>query len=80
MAKKEHYATRYKREIATLQNLVYDYYDAVYDARLAIQNRNGLKATPIHAGRVRMEGHEERMPVRDYEKVCAIIEGLPLIC
>lgn len=77
MAKK-HYAIRYKEEIARLQAIVYDYYDVVYDAQRAIQDRNGLKATPLHAGRMRDEGNEEAMPVRDYEKVCKIIESIPL--
>ena len=77
---KEHYATKLKRQISLLESVVYDYYDAVYDAQRAVQNRNGLTATPIHCGRPRTEGNEERMPVRDYEEVCKIIEGLPLIC
>lgn len=80
MAKKEHYATRYKRQIADLQSVVFDYYDAIFDAKLAIQNRNGLKSTPVHCGRPRIESTEEGMAVKDYEGVCKIIEDLPSIC
>ena len=77
MAKK-HYAIRQKEQIARLQEVVFDYYEAVFDAQRAVQNRNGLKNTPVYAGRPRTVGNEERMPVRDYEKVCEIIEALPV--
>lgn len=80
MSKKEHYATRYKKKIAQLENVICDYYDAIYDAKLAILNRNGLKAPPLYAsGRARMIGSEERLMVKDYEAVCKILESLPLI-
>lgn len=74
----EHYAKRYKKRIKQLEDLVSKYYDANYDAKLAIQNRNGLKATPLHTGRPSLCGHEEGMPVKTYEGVCKIIENLPL--
>lgn len=74
-----HYATKYKRRIAALEKLAFNYYDAIYDAKLAIQNRNGLKATPVYDGRSRIESSEERMPIKDFEGACKLIENLPLI-
>lgn len=79
MEAKKHYATRYKEEIARLRNIVDDYYDAAYDAKAAVQNRNGLKAPLMHAGRPRLQGNEERMQPLDYEEVCKLIDDLPLI-
>lgn len=74
----EHYAKRYKRRIRQLEDIVSDYYDAVYEAKKAIKDRNGLTATPVHTGRASICGDEERMTVKTYEGVCEIIENLPM--
>jgi hypothetical protein len=76
----KHYAKRLKERIEELESIHAEFYDAIYDAQRLIQNRNGLVATPMHAGpRARIEGNEECMAIKDYEKVCKLIEALPLI-
>ena len=80
MSKKKHYATLYKERIADLESVVYDYYDAIYDVKMAIHDRNGLKARPVHCGRARTISNEEGPPIRTFEGACKIIEGLPLRC
>lgn len=75
-----HYAKKLKLRIEYLESVVDDYYEAVYDAKDAIRNRNGLKAQPLYCGRPRVISNEEGMPIKDYEGVCELIEGLPLIC
>ncbi len=72
-------AQKMQKDIVRKQaDLIDDYYAAIYDAKLFIQNRNGLKAPPIYTGRPRTEGNEERMTITNYEGVCKIIENLPL--
>ncbi|MDD5501941.1 MAG: hypothetical protein PHH26_00565 [Candidatus Thermoplasmatota archaeon] len=79
MKTKKHYAVKYKERIWQLENIIAQYYDAVYEAKMAVKDRNGLKATPVYCGRNQLCGNEERMPVKTYEGVCEIIENLPLL-
>lgn len=79
MAEHKHYATKMKEEITRLSGVVYDYYEAIFKAQDAIRDRNGLQCRPVFAGRCSTVGDEERIPVRDYEEVCRIIESLPQI-
>lgn len=68
-----------QKRIKFLEDAISTYYDANYDAKVAIKDRNGLTAAPMHTGRPRMCGEEECMGVKDFEGACKLIEKLPLM-
>ena len=42
---------KYENRIKQLEDIVAKYYDAVFDAKVAIKDRNGLTGMPMHTGR-----------------------------
>lgn len=68
-----------QKRIDILEDAVKQYYDANYDAKTAIKDRNGFTAPLMYYCGSEISGNEEGPQITTFDALCEVVDALPLL-